>query len=83
MMISAACFGAEAVFLNKAARSVDTNLSHRCQGVSRAGFIESHTNRPDHADIAECGARGRVSSSSPLQVQESHPLFNIYPMLQD
>lgn len=39
MMISAACFGAKAVFLNtlcEAACSVNTTLSHRRQRVSRA-----------------------------------------------
>ena len=86
MTISAACFGAKAVFLNilcKAARSVNTNLSHRCQRVSRAVFIESPTNRPASADIAEWGARGRAISSSLLQVKQSHPSVTIYPMLPD
>lgn len=86
MTISAACFGAKAVFLNilcKAACSVNTNLSHRCQGVSKAVFIESPTNRAANTDIAEWGARGRVNSSSLLQVKQSHPSVTIYPMLQD
>jgi len=74
MMISAACFGAKAVFLNvlcEAACSVNTNRFHRCQGVSRAVFIESPTNsptnRPTRADIAEQRARGRVTFSSLLR----------------